>query len=224
MQPSEDERIQATLSHASIVANVAGLAGIFSSALIWAFQRNRSRYVHAHALQALSYQLAVMLLGFVLFLIWGMCLLLSLLPAMIRPDLYDVRTLPTSFWLALIGLIIPCSFVAFATLYGLYGAYQTYRGNPFRYPVVSRIVGADLMQVLEPQPKAEAKPEPTAEVKPEAKAEPKQEAEAKLEPKPEPKQEAEAKPEPKQDAASETQPPAAEPAPDKQHTSSDDAE
>jgi uncharacterized Tic20 family protein len=138
MQPSEDERVLAALSHASIVANVVNLAGMIATALIWTMQRDRSPYVRAHALQALVYQGAVLLLSIVLVLFWSACLALSLLPAAIRPDLYRASP-PDSFWLALAGLLVPVGFGILATLYGLYGAYQTYRGRPFRYPLAGRL-------------------------------------------------------------------------------------
>ena len=138
MQPSEDERVLAALSHASIVANVVNLAGMIATALIWTMQRDRSAYVRAHALQALVYQGAVLLVSIVLTLFWGVCLGLSLLPAAIRPDLYRSSP-PDSFWLALAGLSLPVGFGILATLYGLYGAYQTYRGRPFRYPLAGRL-------------------------------------------------------------------------------------
>ena len=88
MQPTEDERLLAALSHASIVANVANLAGMIATGLIWTMQRERSRYVRAHALQALVYQGAVLLLSIMLVIFWSVCLGLSLLPAALRPDLY----------------------------------------------------------------------------------------------------------------------------------------
>ena len=69
---------------------------------------------------------------------WGLCLLVSLLPAAVRPDLYRTSP-PNSFWIALLGLVVPLGFGVAATLYGLYGAYQTYRGKPFRYPIAGRV-------------------------------------------------------------------------------------
>lgn len=159
MQPSEDERILAALSHASIVANIVNLAGIIATALIWTMQRERSRYVRAHALQALIYQGTVLLIGIGLLLAWGVALILSLLPAMLRPDLYHISNPPTSFWLALIGIVVPIGFVVLATLYGLYGAYRVYRGAPFRYPMIGRIVRRELFQAASPAPVSTPPPE-----------------------------------------------------------------
>ena len=74
MQPSEDERVLAALSHASIVANVVNLVGMIGTALIWTMHRERSPYVRAHALQALVYQGAVLLITLFLGLFGGLCL------------------------------------------------------------------------------------------------------------------------------------------------------
>lgn len=138
MQPNDDERMLAALAHASIIANLFNLAGMFAAMLIWSTQRERSEYVRVHALQALLYQGLALLAGLALMIFWGLCLLVSLLPAAVRPDLYRSSP-PNSFWIALLGLVVPLSFGAAATLYGLYGAYQTYRGRPFRYPIAGRV-------------------------------------------------------------------------------------
>lgn len=139
MQPTEDERILAALSHASILMNFINLAGVIATALIWTQQREKSRYVSAHALQSLVYQGAVMLIGLFLLLTWGLCMGLALLPAVLRPELFRSSP-PDAFWLALISLIVPIGFIGLATLYGLYGALQVYRGRPFLYPLAGRLV------------------------------------------------------------------------------------
>jgi uncharacterized Tic20 family protein len=157
MQPTEDERVLAALSHASIVANIVNLAGMIATALIWTMQRERSRFVRAHALQSLIYQGAVLLISVFMLLAWGLCMVLSLLPVFLKPELYQVSSPPRSFWFALFGLSVPIGFGILATIYGLYGAYQVYRGRPFRYPIVGRLVRRELAQ-----PPAAA-PEPPVE-------------------------------------------------------------
>jgi uncharacterized Tic20 family protein len=139
MQPSEDERVLAALSHASIIANAVNLIGMIATALIWTKQRDRSPYIRAHALQALVYQGAVLLILVFLALFGGLCLALSLLPAVLRPDLY--RTSPPSYsvWIGVLTLLALIGFAVLATLYGLYGAYQAYRGRLFRYLLIGRL-------------------------------------------------------------------------------------
>jgi uncharacterized Tic20 family protein len=157
MQHTEDERILASLAHASIVANVANLAGMLVTSLIWMTQRDRSRYVGAHALQALVYQGVVLVISMFLLLSWAGCLLVALLlPPLLRPDLYLDSGPPASFWLALFGLVVPLGFAVLATLYGLYGAFLVYRGRPFRYPLVGRLTRRELGPEPEIEPASAA--------------------------------------------------------------------
>ncbi|MBO9340586.1 MAG: DUF4870 domain-containing protein [Roseiflexus sp.] len=150
--PDEDERLTAAMAHASIVANVAGLTGLILAVLLWATQRRRSRFVRAHIVQALVYQIGTLLGVIALMLLWSGCLLLSLLPAALRPDLYRDGTLPDTFWIALFGLILPIGYGFAATLYAIYGAYQVYRGNRFAYPLAGRLVQRDLQEPQSPTP------------------------------------------------------------------------
>jgi uncharacterized Tic20 family protein len=150
MRPTEDERVLAALSHASIVANIVNLVGMIATALIWTMQRDRSRFVRAHALQSLVYQGVVLLISVFLVLAWGLCVVLSLLPVFVNPGLYQINDPPQSFWFALFGLGVPIGFGIAATIYGLYGAYQVYRGRPFSYPLVGRLVRRELAQQLIP--------------------------------------------------------------------------
>jgi len=160
MQPSQDERILAAVAHASVIANVNNLAGMIATALIWTSERERSEYVRQHALQSLLYQGMVLLVLIVLMIFWGLCLGLSLLPAAVRPDLYRSSP-PNSFWIALLGLALPLGFAVLATLYGLYGAYQVYRGRPFSYPIAGRFMRRRDQSAAEPRP---IPPSPPAEL------------------------------------------------------------
>src|SRR5436853_2468938 len=151
MQPTKDERLLAALSHAVIAANIVNMVGMIVTVSIWTMQRERSRYVSAHALQSLLYQGAALLIGTLLFLCWGVCLAFSLLPAQLRPELYRTSP-PSSLWLALLGLLVPVGFVALTILYGFYAALQVYRGRPFRYPLIERLMPRELKLAIAPSP------------------------------------------------------------------------
>ncbi len=167
-QTDEDERLTAAMAHASMVANAAGLTGLVLTVILWATQRRRSRFVRAHIVQALVYQAGTLLGVVLLMLLWSGCVLLSLLPAALRPDLYRDGTLPDTFWVALFGLILPIGYGIAATLYALYGAYQVYRGNRFTYPLAGRLVARDLEEArsgaaaaAEPLPDGQSNHAPT---------------------------------------------------------------
>ncbi|MBK9944079.1 MAG: DUF4870 domain-containing protein [Kouleothrix sp.] len=166
MQPNDDERMLAALAHASIIANTFNLAGMLATLLIWATQRERSAYVRVHALQSLLYQGLVLLISLAIGLLWGLCVVVSLLPAAVRPDLYRSSP-PNSFWVALLGLVVPLGFGLLATLYGLYGAYQVYRGRPFRYPLAGRVTRGVIELPARPAPAAKP-PAPAPETAPAA--------------------------------------------------------
>ncbi len=144
MQSSSDERTLAALAHASIITNGLSLIGLIGAAMIWATQRERSAYVRGHAIQALAFQGLVLVIALILSLSWGLCVALALLPIALRPELYPAGSVPGPFWLALSGMILPILFGIAASIYGLFGAFQTYRGKPFYYPLVGRLAHADL--------------------------------------------------------------------------------
>ena len=152
MQSGHEERTFAALAHASIMANVTGLLGLIATGTIWATQRRRSPYAAAHALQALWYQAGVVLGMLVLLFSWGGCMTLALLPMALRPELYSDGSLPGPFWLALSTILIPCIFGLVTTIYGLFGALQAYRGHPFYYPFMRRMVEREAT----PTPEADA--------------------------------------------------------------------
>lgn len=175
MQPTEDERVLAALSHAGIIANVAGMSGLVGAALIWATQREQSAYVRAQALQALAYQGCALLVGVLLVALWGSCLGLALLPAALFPDLYHTSP-PPLFWPALYSAVLPLIYGALVVGYGLYAAAQALQGRPFHYPLIGR-VGAASAPTAPPAtlpdvpavvlPAAEAEAAPTAPAPPE---------------------------------------------------------
>lgn len=136
---TNEERALAALAHAGIVLNSFNLLGVVGATLIWATHRERSRYVAEHALYALIFQvcslLMVMLMGFV----WGSCLLLSFLPAILRPELYRTDP-PVTFWLALSPILVILLAVLTSVVYGLVGAWAAWNGRAFHYGPVGRFI------------------------------------------------------------------------------------
>ena len=58
---------------------------------------------------------------------------------MLRPDLYRGSPPSYSVWIGVLALLALIGFGVLATLYGLFGAYQVYRGRSFRYPLIGRL-------------------------------------------------------------------------------------
>ena len=148
--PNQDERIMASLAH---VTAILPFMGIIAPIVIWATQKVKSPYIAFQALQALVYQLTMILAWFV-----GMaCYMCSFFGTFAVTFTVPLASTPTEevsgpaavlmlvsafvpfivFWLIMVGGIV---FV----VYGLAGAVQVLRGRGFRYA----IIGARLERYL----------------------------------------------------------------------------
>lgn len=148
ISPTSEERVLAALAHAGVVLNSFNLFGVVGAAIIWASQRKQSHYVARHALQALIFQSVVIVLTMLLLFFWGGCILLSLLPAMLQPALYQ-SDLPPTFWLAVLlgGGVL--GFILGMVGYGIAGACAAWRGKSFNYLLVQHLL---YLSHLEDQP------------------------------------------------------------------------
>jgi uncharacterized protein len=116
----QDEQTWSVLSHLSVLLALVGLMP-FGALLIWLIYKDRSDRVRFHALQALWYQIAwiVILVAYAL-----VCTVLSLLIIGIF-----------MFFLLPILAVIP-------VIHGCYAAYQVSQGVEYRYPYIAdRIEG-----------------------------------------------------------------------------------
>jgi uncharacterized Tic20 family protein len=157
---TQDERILAALAHASVILPFWGLIGAI---VIWATQREKSRFVSFQALQGVVYQLSLILLGFV----GGACYMCSFLgmfltmpvgifaaEGMSDPNAAEgvvamlVTFITTLFPFCLMGLFALIG--AALVIYGLYGAVRVLQGHNFRYA----LIGARLDQYLNQEPAA----------------------------------------------------------------------
>ena len=117
---AQDERTWSVIAHLSVLAALVGLMP-FGALLVWLLYKDRSRKVRFHALQALWYQIAwiVILVAYTL---------VSLILSLVIIGIFMFFLLPI---LALIPLI-----------HGCYAAYQVSQGVDYRYPYIAdRIEG-----------------------------------------------------------------------------------
>lgn len=156
MQPGREERTIGALVHAGVLLNGFGMVGVLGALIVWLTHHERSAFVRGHALQALVYQGLVGLITALLFFLWGSCLVLALLPALLRPDLYQDGRPPDSLWLALVGLLVPLLFVVASLLYGIIGAYQAYRGRPAAYVILGRLAATQPVAQVVPEGSVDA--------------------------------------------------------------------
>jgi uncharacterized Tic20 family protein len=130
---SAENRLLAALSHASIVAQ--GI-GILVGVLVYVTQRDKSRYVTFQALQAAVFQLVNLIITVVLWLFWGACYGLSMIPLILQSEAKPDAAPPAIFWISMAAMIIPLIFMVLVSLYGLWGGVRTWQGMDFRYPLI----------------------------------------------------------------------------------------
>lgn len=128
-----ENRLLAALAHGSVVAQ--GI-GILVGLLIYITQRDTSRYAAFQALQAAVYQLINLIITIVLWLFWGACYGLSMIPLITQIDTNPDAAPPAIFWISLSGMVVPLLYMVLVGLYGLWGAVRTWQGKDFRYPLV----------------------------------------------------------------------------------------
>jgi uncharacterized Tic20 family protein len=134
--PTSDEKVFAAIAHASVIFAFFGPVG---PALIWAYQRDKSRYVRFHALQAMGYQALAFWLFFigVFVVVFGGIVIMTILGAFL---LESTSTDPGFFPF----LIQPVIFLGMFGLIGLFfgigmiGAIFCMLGRDFKYPLIGR--------------------------------------------------------------------------------------
>jgi uncharacterized protein len=110
-----DERTWSVLAHLSVLAALVGLMPL-GALIIWLVYKDRSARVGFHALQALWYQIAWLV---ILVVGWFIALLLSLV-------LIGLLLLPVM----LVASLIPF-------VHGCYAAYRVSQGEDYRYPFIA---------------------------------------------------------------------------------------
>jgi len=144
-EATQDERIMAALAHASVILPFWGLIGAI---VIWATQREKSRFVGFQALQVMAYQIALILVGFLGFgcylcSFFGTFMLvpLGMFVAEGASDAEGIMGMLAVMLTTFFPFCIMGAFVLAGILfvgYSLYGATQVLQGHDFRYAVIGR--------------------------------------------------------------------------------------
>jgi uncharacterized Tic20 family protein len=111
----QDERTWSVLAHLSVLAGLVGLMPL-GALIIWLVYRDRSRRVRFHALQALWYQVAWLV---ILVVGWFITFVLSLVV----------------IGLLLVPVMLIASLAPF--VHGCYAAYRVNQGEDYRYPFIA---------------------------------------------------------------------------------------
>jgi hypothetical protein len=138
----QDERIMAGLSHVSIFIP---LMGFVAPILIWITQKDKSDFVAFQALQALAYQLAL-----IIFWILGMGCYMASFFITFAATMGLTFTIPVfeeaGFFFALFSMLVTfvpfiifglVAFVGLAfVIYAIVGAVMVFQGRDFRYAIL----------------------------------------------------------------------------------------
>ena len=120
----QDEQTWSVLSHLSVLLLLIGLMP-FGALLVWLLYKDRSEKVRFHALQALWYQIAwvVILIAYSL---------IAVLLSIVTLGIAAILLVPLAFVIGVVPII-----------HGCYAAYQVSQGVEYRYPYVAdRIEGS----------------------------------------------------------------------------------
>jgi uncharacterized Tic20 family protein len=132
---NQNDKIMAALAH---VSAILPFMGVIAPIVIWVTQKDKSEYVAFQALQAIIYQLVMILAWFI-----GMgCYMLSFFGMFLTIPFTGSSGNPGSPVMAL-GAIIPFFVMGFMfiggavfVIYGLVGAIQVFQGKDFHYIII----------------------------------------------------------------------------------------
>ena len=130
-QPTSDERMMAALAH---------FLGLIGSFIIWALQKDKSRFVRFQAAQALAFDLITMLLMFVVFFCFFSMMFIGMFATMFAA--LNNATQPNNVsWLVAFPALLPFGLFTFIFPFSiarlvvrLIATISVLNGNPFRYP------------------------------------------------------------------------------------------
>jgi uncharacterized Tic20 family protein len=132
--PSQNDKIMAALAH---ISAVVPFMGVIAPIVIWATQRDKSEYIAFQALQAVAYQLSMILAWFV-----GMgCYMLSFFTMFLGAPFADSGGVGRSvmpYFMFVPFIVLGAIFIggALFIIYGVIAAIQVVRGRNFRYILI----------------------------------------------------------------------------------------
>lgn len=133
---TQDERIIAALSHISILLP---MIGIIAPIVIWITQKERSRFVAFQALQAIAFQLLLVVMWFGGMACYMGSFFLTFFGTMAR-DVIGHSGPPIAFFLPFVMMFGMLGVMGVFIIYGIVAAVMTFQGKDFRYFLVGKWV------------------------------------------------------------------------------------
>jgi uncharacterized Tic20 family protein len=129
---TENDRIMAALAHATVILP---MTGIIAPIVIWATQKEKSKYVAFQALQAIAYQVTMIIAWLVGMAVYMCSIVAIFFSSSVRSSSGSV---PDNFRFILIvmGALVIGNIIY--VIYGLVGAVMVLQGKEFRYIVIGK--------------------------------------------------------------------------------------
>ncbi len=110
--------------------------GIIAPIIIWVNQKEKSKFVKFHAIQAIFYQLVFFVL-MMLFIFTGIILMLISMPILSANPNAEPGTL---FFISMIFMFLYFPLWFFFAVYAVVAAVKSYKGRIFRYLIIGKII------------------------------------------------------------------------------------
>jgi uncharacterized Tic20 family protein len=124
----------AALAHGSAI--LFGM-GIIAAVVVWASQKEKSRYVAFQALQALVYQFAGLVVVMLGWCCWLALYFLSFIPLIAAAE-QGASDPPLFFIFSMLLMFVPLAIMGLWILGGLWGAVRTLQGQDFKYLAIGQ--------------------------------------------------------------------------------------
>lgn len=133
-EPSSEERILALFSHLSIF-----MGGIVLPIIFWVINRDKSRFVRYHAMQAVFFHIAFIVLIIALVIIM---VVISIGMGIISAGTFAAGKNGSAFIFIAIFAFYALIFLALFLFigYGIYVGVKSYKGELTRYPIIGKFI------------------------------------------------------------------------------------
>jgi len=134
VEPENDEKILALFSHLSIF-----LGGIVLPIIFWAINKDKSRFVRFHALQAIFFQIAYVVIIVAIIIIMA---LIGIGMGVLSAGTFAAGKDGSIFLFIAIMIFYAFIFLSIFVLvgYGIYVGVKAYKGELRRYPLIGKII------------------------------------------------------------------------------------
>jgi uncharacterized Tic20 family protein len=140
LTPTQDERVMAALSH---ISALIAMMGVIAPIVIWATQKEKSKYVGFQSLQALAFQLtmiAIWIIGMGCYMCSFFGMFASITFASSGPSQSENPLLLIPVFIPFLTMGIMFIGIFVFIVYGVIGAIMTFQGKPFHYFIIGNRV------------------------------------------------------------------------------------